>query len=101
MGLWRSGGREPRGVCLRVLEKFEVRREALGSQVGGLYGAGGGDGGKESLVGVQVLHVARDVGDQVSVLRVAPGTRRSQRRAFGQGQIERARGGPGGVKTIN
>ena len=86
---------------LRVLEKFGVRREVLGSQEDELVGgAGGGDGGKESLVGVQVLHVARDVGDQVSVLRVAPGTRRSQRRAFGQGQIERARGGPGGVRTI-
>ena len=86
---------------LRSLEKFGVRREVLVSQVGGLVGAGGGDGGKESLVGVQVLHVARDVGDQVLVLRVAPGTRKSQRRAFGQGQIERARGGPGGVRTIN
>ena len=90
---------------LRVSEKFGVRREVLVSQVGGLVGAGGGDGGKESLVGVQVLHVARDVGDQVLVLRVAllvaPGTRRSQRRVFGQGQIERARGGPGGVRTIN
>ena len=90
---------------LRSLEKFGVRREVLVSQVGGLVGAGGGDGGKESLVGVQVLHVARDVGDQVLVLRVAllvaPGTRRSQRRVFGQGQIERARGGPGGVRTIN
>ena len=89
---------------LRSLEKFGVRREVLVSQVGGLVGAGGGDGGKESLVGVQVLHVARDVGDQVSVLRVAivaPGRRRSQKRVFGQGQIERARGGPGGVRTIN
>ena len=87
---------------LRVSEKFGVRREVLVSQVGGLVGAGGGDGGKESLVGVQVLHVARDVVDQVLVLRVAPGTRRSQRRVFGQeGQIERARGGPGGVRTIN
>ena len=88
-------------MCLRSLEKFGVRREVLVSQVGGLVGAGGGDGGKESLVGVQVLRVARVVIDQVSVLRVAPGTRRSQRRAFGQGQIERARGGPGGVRTIN
>ena len=87
---------------MRDLEKFGVRREVLGSQVGELVGgAGGGDGGKESLVGVQVLHTARDVGDQVLVLRVAPGTRRSQRRAFGEGQIERARGGPGGVRTIS
>ena len=86
---------------LRSLEKFGVRREVLGSQVGELDWEGGGDGGKEPLVGVQVLHVARDVGDQVSVLRVAPGTRRSQRRVFGQGQIERARGGPGGIRTIN
>ena len=86
---------------LRVLEKFGARREVLGLQEDELYGAGGGYGGKESLDGVQVLRAARDVGDQVSVLRVAPGTRRSQRRAFGQGQIERARGGPGGVKTIS
>ena len=89
-------------MCLRDLEKFGVRREVLGSQVGGLVGgAGGGDGGNESLVGVQVLRAARDVGGQVLVLRVAPGTRRSQRRAFGQGQIERARGAPGGVRTIS
>ena len=87
---------------MRPLEKFGVRREVLGSQVGGLVGgAGGGDGGEESLVGVQVLRAEEGGGVQVSVLRVAPGTRRSQRRAFGQGQIERARGGPGGVKTIN
>ena len=92
---------EPRGGCLRSLEKFGVRREVLGSQVDELDGEGGGDGGKESLDGVQVLRAARDVGDQVLVLRVAPGTRRSQRRAFGQGQIERARGGPGGVRTIS
>ena len=88
-------------MCLRSLEKFGARREVLGLQVDELDGAGGGDGGKESLVGVQVLRAARDVGDQVSVLRVAPGRRRSQRRVFGQGQIERARGGPGGIRTIN
>ena len=87
---------------LRVLEKFGARREVLGLQEDELYGAGGGDGGKESLDGVQVLRAARDVGDQVLVLRVAPGTRRSQRRAFGQGQIiERARGGPGGGRTTS
>ena len=86
----------------RALRKFGVRREVSGWQVGGLVGGEcGGGGGKESLVGVQVLRAARDVGDQVLVLRVAPGTRRSQRRVFGQGQIERARGGPGGVRTIN
>ena len=86
---------------LRVLEKFGARREVLGSQVGGLYGERGGDGGKESLVGVQVLHAEVGGGVQVLVLRVAPGRRRSQRRVFGQGQIERARGRPGGVRTIN
>ena len=89
-------------MCLRSWEKFGVRREVLVSQVGGLVGgAGGGDGGKESLDGVQVLRVARGVGVQVLVLRVAPGTRRSQRRVFGQGQIERARGAPGGVRTVS
>ena len=74
----------------------------MGSQEDELVGgAGGGDGGEESLVDVQVLRAEVGDGDQVLVLRVAPGTRRSQRRAFGQGQIERARGGPGGVRTIN